>query len=603
MAASDPLAYVVASSDPAVVSVALHPGPVIGLAGPARGEATITVTARDPDGQEAHAAFPVSVADNPDRATLAALFERMVGPRDDNWFPEVPLEDWYGVDLNEAGRVVRLGGTHAKPGDPFGEFERIRFLGPPPPELARLEALEHLSVGVGLGPIPSELGSLTDLKYLGLAGYLHGQIPPALANLASLERLHLGAWNLSGPIPPALQNLPELSHVSISANLPGGEINLCVESDSLGEWLTKAIGWRPIWLRTCTGRAYLIQVVQSDDGSVPMVAGRPAALRLLDIAPPARARFFLAGAEVHVAEVHEVAFDAAGAVNSFPDTIAPAATIPVSVIQPGLEMVVEWEGRGRFPSEGRQAIEVRKLPPLDLTLVPLVFNNPDRDDHTRRFLVSQVDNIAARLNEYGFRLLPAHEVNAKTYPITGVVEATGRRVHSAGNFLYAVRKVRAKERGRGYWMGIVEGLGVGGLAELCGAVAWATENAMQHELGHNLCLQHPPNPPPFSYCDPVASWDPDYPHPNGIIGAWGYNLRYPKFVPPTTPDLMTYCNDPERGLGRPYPGYRVWISDYHYKRALDRRRYSPPFYDVLSAAYHSAAFRPAVGSSGGQSTP
>ncbi len=580
----DPLAYAVTSSDPAVVSAGLHPGPVIGLAGPAQGTATITVTARDPDGQEAHAVFPVSVADNPDRATLAALAERLARLPDENWLPGVPLEDWYGVDLNDAGRVVRLGATRAKPGH-LGEGETITFLSPTPPELGRLEALEFLAIRVGLGPVPSELGALARLKSLYLKGYLHGQIPPTLANLAALESLILQGWHLSGPVPSGLQHLSELTYLAISTHLPGGQIDLCVDSASLGDWLIKAIGYRPKWVRPCTGRAYLIQVVQSDDGSVPMVAGRPAALRLFDIAPPAHARFFLDGAEAHVADIHEVAFSAGGAVNSFPDTIAPAATIPVSVIKPGLEMVVEWGERGRFPSEGRQAIEVRKMRPLDLTLVPLVYNNPDRDDHMRRFLVSQVDNIAARLNEYGFRLLPAHEVNAKTYPITGVVEATGRGIHSGENFLYAVRMVRAKERGRGYWMGVVYGLGVGGVAELCGAVAWATQHAIQHELGHNLCLNHPPNPPPFSYpysnCDPVASWDPDYPHPNGTIGAWGYNLRYPKFVPPTTPDLMTYCDDPERGLG-PYPGYRVWISDYHYKRALDRRRYSPPLYDVAT---------------------
>ncbi|MDE2762890.1 MAG: hypothetical protein OXK74_08910 [Gemmatimonadota bacterium] len=62
-------------------------------------------------------------------------------------------------------------------------------------------------------------------------------------------------------------------------------------------------------------------------------------------------------------------------------------------------------------------------------------------------MVHNVGRIAEGLNEWGFKLLPAHDVDAKTHPIRGVVETTGRRVHSAGNFLDARTSDPARRRG------------------------------------------------------------------------------------------------------------------------------------------------------------
>ncbi len=574
----DPLVYAVTSSDTVIVSAVLYPGPVVALAAPMRGDAMVTVTARDRDGLEARAVFPVSVVENPDRAVLAVLYEADaigVAPHIElNWSPDVPLGDWYGVDVNAAGRVVCFGSCWAD--QEGGLLETVTLLGAIPPAFGELEALEYLYLTVGLGPIPGELGALVNLKVLAFDGWLHGPIPPELGNLAALERLHLYGWHLSGPIPPGLRKLANLTFLRIGTygRAPGGHTDVCVGSDALAAWLTGTMGWLTEWIRPCVGRADLIQVIQSDDGSVPMIADRPAVLRLFDMSPPARARFFLNGVEVHVADVSEIAFDATGGVAppTVSDSIVPAATVPASVVQPGLEMVVEWD-QGRFPPVGRRAIDVRRLPPLEITLVPLVFSDPGRDDAITRLLVHRVALTASGLNQFGFRLLPAHEVNATTHPIAGVVEVTGRRVHSAGNFLHAVRTLRQQEGGTGYWMGVVDG-DYGGLAEVGGYVAWAARNSIQHELGHNLGLGHPPNAMDQlgRDCNAATRTDPNYPHPYGAIGNWGHNLLYPRPVPPNTPDLMTYCNDREWLPGPlPYPGYRVWISAYHYTKALDHR--------------------------------
>ena len=64
-------------------------------------------------------------------------------------------------------------------------------------------------MGNGLsGPIPPELGNLTNLDYLGLGvNQLSGPIPPELGNLTSLSRLSLKGNRLSGCIPMSLRGV------------------------------------------------------------------------------------------------------------------------------------------------------------------------------------------------------------------------------------------------------------------------------------------------------------------------------------------------------------------------------------------------------------
>ncbi len=74
-----------------------------------------------------------------------------------------------------------------------------------------------------------------------------------------------------------------------------------------------------------------------------------------------------------------------------------------------------------------------------------------------------------------------------------------------------------------------------------------------HELGHNLSLSHAP-------CGGPSGADPDYPYSNAAIGTWGYNVFNGATYDPGSnlKDLMSYCGP-------------VWISDFHYERALDYR--------------------------------
>ena len=73
-------------------------------------------------------------------AALVALYEATDGPNwvnNDNWLTDAPLDEWYGVETDASGRVVRL--------NLGGRWDS--------------EAREFMLHGL-TGPIPSELGDL-----------------------------------------------------------------------------------------------------------------------------------------------------------------------------------------------------------------------------------------------------------------------------------------------------------------------------------------------------------------------------------------------------------------------------------------------------------
>ena len=112
-----------------------------------------------------------------DRDVLVALYHATDGPNwvdNTNWLTDAPLGEWYGVETDNAGRVVGL-----------------RLRGRWDNEVRRY--IPHLS-----GSIPPELGDLASLSSLDLSrNDLSGPIPPELGNLANLSLLNLERNNLS----------------------------------------------------------------------------------------------------------------------------------------------------------------------------------------------------------------------------------------------------------------------------------------------------------------------------------------------------------------------------------------------------------------------
>ena len=144
-----------------------------------------------------------------------ALYDSTDGPnwtRSDNWGSGAPLEAWYGVTLNAAGRVR------------FLDLRVNGLTGPIPPDLGGLESLEFLDLaGNGLtGGIPAEFGRLTSLIGLLLDenSGLSGPIPETLVALGELQAFATSGTHLCVPDAPAYLEWRE--------SIRDGFVRLCV---------------------------------------------------------------------------------------------------------------------------------------------------------------------------------------------------------------------------------------------------------------------------------------------------------------------------------------------------------------------------------------
>ena len=315
-----------------------------------------------------------------------------------------------------------------------------RLTGSIPAGLGNLSSLGRLDLSGNelTGAIPPELGNLSSLGRLDLSGNeLTGGIPPELGDLSGLSALYLDGNELTGPIPPEFGGLSGLRLVSIKDNRLSGSLSpqlsgmanlrrlylidnaemsgalplsltalgklnemlltgtgLCAPADSsFQNWLSDV---KVVRVRLCgagtSSSAYLTQAVQSLDFPVPLVAGKEALLRVFVTAshatsegiPKVRATFYVDGVETHAADIP-------GSGTAIPTEIQDSesalersanARIPGSVIQPGLEMVIEIDPdstldpglgvTGRIPETGRTPVQVEVVPVLDLTVIPFV---------------------------------------------------------------------------------------------------------------------------------------------------------------------------------------------------------------------------------------
>ena len=176
------------------------------------------------------------------RDALVALYNATNGPgwtNNENWLSEAPLDQWYGVFTDCEGSLTHLvlsGNQLAGPiPSELGNLSNLMELellnneltGPIPPGLGNLSNLTILSLSLNqlTGPIPSELDNLSNLKSLNLrTNQLTGPIPPELGNLPELESLALDENQLAGPIPPELANLTNLRELSLGNNQLTGPI-------------------------------------------------------------------------------------------------------------------------------------------------------------------------------------------------------------------------------------------------------------------------------------------------------------------------------------------------------------------------------------------
>ncbi|MXX70278.1 MAG: hypothetical protein F4Y73_00155 [Gemmatimonadetes bacterium] len=460
-----------------------------------------------------------------------------------------------------------------------------------PVELGNLISLEYLYMQRNqlTGHIPRELGNLVNLKVLWLSrNALTGTIPPAMASMRSLERLYMYGNDLDGPLPPELGGLTALkdlwlgSNAGLSGPIPAslkalaeleefkaGGTDLCAPADpELMAWLNGVEFQRVARCDSGGAAVYLTQTIQSREFPVPLIAGRPALLRVFVSSPrangqripPVRATFYRGGTELHVVEI-------AGGDGPIPTEIDESALsrsanaeIPGHVIRDGLEMVIEVDPTGildaglgivdRIPETGRMAVDVREMPDFRLTVVPFLYDA--RPDSAILDITADMANDpeGSEMLSSTRSLLPIGDLDVRRHDPVVTSTTNGIAV------LREVGAIRHMEGGSGYWMGMLSPIPRGLLGVAAGIRSWASFSTpapftVAHELGHNMGLYHAP-------CGGAGGPDPLFPDRNGRIGSWGYDVAQERLITPYAPDIMSYC----RG---------GWISDYHYSNALRHR--------------------------------
>ena len=128
-----------------------------------------------------------------ERDALIALYNSTDGANwihNDNWGTDLPLDEWYGVSIDERGHVYSIG----------------------------------LAANNLTGTIPESIGNLVNLRYLNLMNnQLTGNIPESIGNLGNLDNLYLNDNQLTGDIPESIGNLVNLSYLYLMNNqLTGG---------------------------------------------------------------------------------------------------------------------------------------------------------------------------------------------------------------------------------------------------------------------------------------------------------------------------------------------------------------------------------------------
>ena len=432
-----------------------------------------------------------------------------------------------------------------------------------PRELARLARVETLNLGTNnlTGVIPAEIGGLWRLRGLFLGeNRLTGSIPAELGRLAALQSLDL-AYNrdMEGVLPATLTALRQLESFQLAGT------KLCAPREpGFLDWLG---GVADQHVTRCGGVegsvAYVTQAVQSVDFPVPLVAGNDGLLRVFvragqstsESLPDVRARFFLEGAEVHVVDIPAQSAPIPTELEEGDLARSANALIPGTVLQPGLEMVVEIDPggtldpalgvTGRIPESGRTEVDVRAMPSFDLTVIPfLAESDPDSSvlEFTRD-LDAESDlfrDTRALLPICGFTVTVHEPV------LTAAVD-----MHSV---LRETEAIRIMEGRGGYHLGLARRTAATrGVADLgrYSSASIPVPDVIAHEFGHNLRLVHAP-------CGGAEGPDPSFPQGDGSIGVWGFDFRNNVLVPPGDPDLMTYC-DPR------------WVSGYNFAKMVNFR--------------------------------
>ena len=157
-------------------------------------------------------------ANEEDSLSLVALYEGTFGSswiNTDQWLTG-PLASWYGVSLDDSGRVRQL------------NLANNNLFGALPSEMAGLTAMDSLHLGGNslAGTFPTSLLDLTGLRVLNLSNnFFRGPLPETIGQMQGLETLVLWGNDFSDLLPAGLWDLTNLKELALFSNQFAGTLS------------------------------------------------------------------------------------------------------------------------------------------------------------------------------------------------------------------------------------------------------------------------------------------------------------------------------------------------------------------------------------------
>jgi hypothetical protein len=325
---------------------------------------------------------------------------------------------------------------------------------------------------------------------------------------------------------------------------------------------------------------YLTQSAQTFSGSVPLVRNRGAYLRVFVVA--SRSNAAVASVKVRffngVVPIDSITVSGPVPVPTAADESSLSyswnVSVPGSQIQPNLAIQAQVDPAGTvaetdesdnlYPALAPAALDVRTVPTVDLTFVPVIqlgmpvsrrVPGNVTSANTGQFLnmvqkmhpVSAISPLVhADYTTMTTDTLQALNANQAWTTILGEIDAL-RIAESSARYYYGVARVSYNSGVAG--VAYVSNASAGGRAALGWDYASTAGIIAAHELGHNWARRHSP-------CGGPADVDAQYPYSDGTTGNYGVDVAAQALHPPSSKDVMGYC-DPK------------WIGEYTYRGVMN----------------------------------